>query len=797
MSNTLEKKFIETVSLTETEPSYTWGPVGTIGYLPGSGQSWVPGTTTTTYQYWGYNSNGTKVYTDLLDTGIMFFEGSKQVDGTASSFSYLGSNGWETIKVLGQEPITTTTAGYFNLSQPSTTSSVAVITKDPNLGWNSSARSIDTILGDGTASFTAKIDETGAIVGLNELYDSMGSDYFEISFAIYLKDGYYKISEQGNFKTAFLPYIATDSFSISRIGSSIYYAKNNVVFYKSLSSSTEELLLDTSLYAGGDAIYNASIVSTSLIDLRTASLSNTSSILLATPKATTYLYIVSAFFVLYVSDGDGVHTTASLSSTSSLMVSKMFGTTSLSGTSTLVSSGHHVTEMSGSLGSMTASLSSGYFNYGSLIGSFSPMTAKLAIGAVTNTFTYINASFVPMSATGISFVGQTTTPMIMELPSMTALLADKEYAAISGTLQSLNAYAVQYPPDERDVGNNALVKEYAETFEDLRYSQLSKIVEQLLIVLNTTSSISVDELLNDYLNILDSILLEFKGTISESIALASTLTTVLSNIELLTSSMSIDDTFITVGTLHNQLISLIGILEEFGYRSVESISETIVISDVLTSLYKSLGVLLETLGLAGTLGGTHIHILSIVDPVILSSVLSDNSIFNSGILDSFVISIPTAKGSDKYLAYLLSPETNSISNYDNYNFDGCTKFNNKYLFYNSTGLYEYGGNLDDTSIIRSKIETVAYNFGTSNLKQVPAIYLGMNSSGATYVKVRVDGKADVTYKLNKKTVGLQTQKIDIGKGLVGRYFQFEIITDSLDFNMESIDFFPLVLRRKL
>lgn len=788
MSNTLEKLFIETVSTTETEPVYLWAPSTTSS--SSSGQSWVPGTTTTSYVYWGYDSTGTKVYSDST--------GSDQSASEVFSFSYLGSNGWETVTVVGQEAITTTTPGSFVLSQPSSTTSTAVVTKDPNLGWNSSARSVDSLLGEGTVSFTAKVDEVGAVVGLNEVHDSLGTDYFEISFSIYLKNGYYKVSEQGIFKTSFLPYILTDTFSISRSGSSIYYAKNNVVFYKSLTTTIDELLLDVSLYAGGDAVYNATITNTSIIELRTAILVNTTSTISATPRATADLGITSNLVVFNISDGDGVHSyPIDLVGTSDLVINKMFGYSNLIGSSNLISVGHHVNEIDGVFGSMTASLSSGYFTYSSLIGSLSPMTAKLSVGSVTNTFTYINAGFVPLIATGISFVGQTTTPMTMNLSSMTALLSDKPYASISGAFKSMNAFAVQYPPDIRDIGNNALVKEYTQTLEDIRYSQLTNIVEQIVIALNTNQTVNIKSLVTDYLTILDSILLRFNGTLSDSLIVASTLTAIISRIDILTESLSALDTTSTRGVLADQLISLIGILEEIGYRYVDSVSETILITSTISSLYNSLNTIVDSILLIGSSDGGHTQKPKIVEVITLNPIVSSSSLFNTDLLDSFVVSVPTAKGSDKYLAYLLSPETNSISNYDNYNFDGCTKFDGKYLFYNSTGLYEYGGQLDDNALIRSKIKTVAYGYDSSNLKQIPSVYLGLNSSGATYLKVSVDGKGEVTYKLNKKTDGLQTQKIDIGKGLIGRYFQFEVITDAPDFNMESIEFFPIELKRKL
>jgi len=331
----------------------------------------------------------------------------------------------------------------------------------------------------------------------------------------------------------------------------------------------------------------------------------------------------------------------------------------------------------------------------------------------------------------------------------------------------------------------------------LVYYELTKIVEQISLFDNNSSRSNIKLLISDYINIVDKILITLKISISESIFLASTLSSIIKRIETITSILSVKETISTTGSLSNIIVSLITILGEIDRRTLASITDAILISSTISSLYKSISLLLDSIVLVDSNIGKSIQILSVVDSILINSSVLSNSLFRSNIFDSFVISIPTIEGSDKYLAYLFSPETSGISNYNNYNFDSCTKFNSKYLFSNSTGLYEYGGDLDDLSAITSHLETVAYDFGSSNLKQVPAVYLGLSSSGSTIMKVKVDGKAEVIYKLNKKTSNLQTQKVEIGKGLIGRYFQFELITEAPDFSIESIEFYPLELKRKI
>ncbi len=63
--------------------------------------------------------------------------------------------------------------------------------------------------------------------------------------------------------------------------------------------------------------------------------------------------------------------------------------------------------------------------------------------------------------------------------------------------------------------------------------------------------------------------------------------------------------------------------------------------------------------------------------------------------------------------------------------------------------------------------------------------------------IGVDGRKEAVYKLNKRTDNLQTQKFPLSKGLIGRYFQFELVTNANTFNLESIEFYPLIIKRKL
>lgn len=327
-------------------------------------------------------------------------------------------------------------------------------------------------------------------------------------------------------------------------------------------------------------------------------------------------------------------------------------------------------------------------------------------------------------------------------------------------------------------------------------SILCTFLDELKVNKTLISSANSKNYLLEYISSLDNILCNFYGSVTEMYAISSTLLNIKDQIQLIESSIEAVSLLSHDTIFKESIVNIVRLIASLDKALYSEVLDQIVISDMISLLYSLYNKILESAILSDILSKEYATFLAIEEESLFDDFTNSKLTAEAIASNSLIFSIKDEK-SNKYLAYLLSPETNSVSTYNNYNFNGCTKFGYKYLFYNRTGLYEYGGATDNGSPILSEIETVAFNFNTSNLKQVPSIYLGVDSTDKVILKVRVDGKAEVHYQLNKFTNNLMTQKIDIGKGLIGRYFQFELITEASEFNMESIEFYPLEIRRKL
>ena len=146
-------------------------------------------------------------------------------------------------------------------------------------------------------------------------------------------------------------------------------------------------------------------------------------------------------------------------------------------------------------------------------------------------------------------------------------------------------------------------------------------------------------------------------------------------------------------------------------------------------------------------------------------------------------------------SWTMNPENYAVSTY-NLGFTESSIFGNDYLLADDSGLYLLGGDTDNGSAIVSTITTASLDFGAETLKQVPSVLLGTNGTDVV-LKVSIDGKNTVFYELSGQTSTLDTKHIKIGKGLIGNNWQFSLITkDNSDLDLDSFEFYPIVLKRK-
>lgn len=120
-----------------------------------------------------------------------------------------------------------------------------------NLGWNSSARSMDSLLASGRYDFVASEGSLGVVSGLTDTPSPVG--YNSIKYGLYANKGKVSVVESGVVKTSL--FSAPGSvLSVRRMGFSVDYLIDGVSVYASKVPSVGVLVASAFLYSAGDIV---------------------------------------------------------------------------------------------------------------------------------------------------------------------------------------------------------------------------------------------------------------------------------------------------------------------------------------------------------------------------------------------------------------------------------------------------------------------------------------------------------------------------------------------------------------
>lgn len=237
-------------------------------------------------------------------------------------------------------------------------------------------------------------------------------------------------------------------------------------------------------------------------------------------------------------------------------------------------------------------------------------------------------------------------------------------------------------------------------------------------------------------------------------------------------------------------------LEQFTLDTTETVTESVGIDDV--TFLRTFIELIESISINDGYVLGVISNINVSDIINIDALQTTSAIVSSAISEGFCFIPRLTLDGIEYSAYCMNPEIFAVTQYTNYNYNSFAVFNNRHLAASTSGLYLLEGTTDDDEYIVPKMLTAAMDFGTSNLKQVPQVYLGIDQDNTIILKVNVDDQSTSYYSLTATCNRLGTQRIKCGKGLIGRYFQFELqAKDCETFKLDNFEFYPVVLRRKI
>jgi hypothetical protein len=207
------------------------------------------------------------------------------------------------------------------------------------------------------------------------------------------------------------------------------------------------------------------------------------------------------------------------------------------------------------------------------------------------------------------------------------------------------------------------------------------------------------------------------------------------------------------------------------------------------------GTLSETIGLAETVSSRLVLRVIAADEVEIEAEQALQMIFSPVLAEGIEVAAAYLSPGDGVVTWAMNTRTGAVTEYSNYAFNSFAQMGNKYLGANDDGLYELTGDDDDGTNIIATIKSGFAQWSGTHLGSFKAVYLGTRGEGNFVLRLTTgDGK---TYNYGVSARDMRTTKVAVGKGLRSRYFAFELISAGQDFDLDTIEFIPLVADRRV
>ncbi len=237
---------------------------------------------------------------------------------------------------------------------------------------------------------------------------------------------------------------------------------------------------------------------------------------------------------------------------------------------------------------------------------------------------------------------------------------------------------------------------------------------------------------------------------------------------------------------------------------------------LLDSLAQFFGAdVLETLGVGESLLANALKMSGLVDaitiqeavtPTFLLSVTAADAIritpadavrmlFNPTLEEGVEISAGFIAPNGSFTTWAMNTRSGAVTEYDNFAFNSFGTIGGRYYGASDQGLYELLGDDDDGADIIGTIKGGLMQFGGTQLSRLKEAYIAVRNGGGFVLKITTGDGLSYTYGVDARS--MRSTKVHMGKGQRARYFAYELTSLGQDFDLDTLEFVPIVVQRRV
>lgn len=248
---------------------------------------------------------------------------------------------------------------------------------------------------------------------------------------------------------------------------------------------------------------------------------------------------------------------------------------------------------------------------------------------------------------------------------------------------------------------------------------------------------------------------------------------------------------------------LIATLEAYNGADAYDVTESGALSDAYVARVEALVAMLEAAQAVDT-NTALVHVMqSATDTADGGETISSTgSLLNALLNDAVLATIRLNIGGEVFTGWVLNTDTMAPSEYQfaDLQFNSACKHGTRYLMAADDGIYEF---TNDTGVetVMTYIKTGKTDFGSDLKKRIVNAYVVYSASAQMVLKVTTSEFGNLVTRNYRMTPQADdttdARRVDIGKGVKSRYWQFEVVGDGVDCDIDEIGMLPIVLSRRI
>lgn len=243
------------------------------------------------------------------------------------------------------------------------------------------------------------------------------------------------------------------------------------------------------------------------------------------------------------------------------------------------------------------------------------------------------------------------------------------------------------------------------------------------------------------------------------------------------------------------LVQGIGMSSAFRNFFGAALSDGIGVHESLARQFRASPTLADGIGIHEALSN-HFYIrVTLSDRIHVDDSDTLKMIYDGRLADGIEVVAGYVSPDGQFTTWAINTRTGATTEYSNYVFNSFAQISDVYYGASSSGLYKLIGDNDAGANIVATIKSGFAQWAGSRFSLLKGAYLGARGGG-TYVLKIITGD-NKTYVYQVATRDQRTTKVHLGKGLRARYLAFELISAGQDFDLDTIEFVPLMSERRV